>query len=499
MAEAKAAKLSEPNREVFRPADHAAAAAAARRGELRRVYKGVYTSNLTAPLQQVVRRNWIDVAGAIFPGGVLIGRSAVLARPTDDGHVFIDAGQKQANTRNVEIHGLKLHGRPGSGRIAGDMPLMNMFISGQSRAALENCDRSRARNGPSRTLKPDEMESWLAGIADRLGADELNRLRDGAREIAESRGAPWSEWFEVLDGKIGALQGTRDDRLLTPSGIARGRGLPFDTNAVDRCDLLQSALLAQPIPAYAEIDDTNEICAFYEAYFSNFIEGTEFVVDEAERIVFEGLVPQDRPDDAHDILATFQAIVDPTRRARVPESADELLAYAKDLNRSVLSARLDKRPGEFKTVPNRAGNTRFVEPELVEGTLVNAWRFIQAVPPGAARATMTMFVISEVHPFSDGNGRTARLMANAELSAAAQSRFLVPLSYREDYLGALRALSRSDNPDPMVRMVERILRWVPMIDWSDGSAARAQLESARALISPDDYERGSAVLRDPVA
>ena len=343
------------------------------------------------------------------------------------------------------------------------------------------------------------MESWLAGIADRLGADELNRLRDGAREIAESRGAPWSEWFEVLDGKIGALQGTRDDRLLTPSGIARGRGLPFDTNAVDRCDLLQSALLAQPIPAYAEIDDTNEICAFYEAYFSNFIEGTEFVVDEAERIVFEGLVPQDRPDDAHDILATFQAIVDPTRRARVPESADELLAYAKDLNRSVLSARLDKRPGEFKTVPNRAGNTRFVEPELVEGTLVNAWRFIQAVPPGAARATMTMFVISEVHPFSDGNGRTARLMANAELSAAAQSRFLVPLSYREDYLGALRALSRSDNPDPMVRMVERILRWVPMIDWSDGSAARAQLESARALISPDDYERGSAVLRDPVA
>lgn len=497
MTEPKAGKLSALDREVFRPTDHPAAAALARRGALRRIYKGVYTSNLTAPLDQVVRRNWIDVAGAIFPGGVLIGRSAVLARPTDDGHVFIDAGPTQANARNVEVHGLKLHGVPGPGRIAGDMPLTDVFIAGQSRAALENCARSRARNGPSRTLKPDELEAWLAGIADRLGTDGLNRLRDGASEISKSRGAPWSEWFEVLNAKIGALLGTRDDRLLTPSGIARGRGLPFDTHAIDRCDLLQSALLAQPIPTYAEIDDTNEICAFYEAYFSNFIEGTEFVVDEAERIVFEGLVPQDRPDDAHDILATFQAIIDPTRRARVPESADELLAYAKDLNRTVLSARPDKRPGEFKTIANRAGNTRFVEPELVQGTLVKAWRFIQTVPPGAGRATMTMFVISEVHPFSDGNGRTARLMANAELSAAAQARFLVPLSYRDDYLGALRALSRSDNADPMVRMVERILCWVPMIDWSDRSVARAQLESTRALISSDDYERGLAVLRDP--
>lgn len=30
---------------------------------------------------------------------------------------------------------------------------------------------------------------------------------------------------------------------------------------------------------------------------------------------------------------------------------------------------------------------------------------------------MTMFVISEVHPFKDGNGRTARLAMNCVLSA----------------------------------------------------------------------------------
>ena len=35
---------------------------------------------------------------------------------------------------------------------------------------------------------------------------------------------------------------------------------------------------------------------------------------------------------------------------------------------------------------------------------------------------MIMFVVAEVHPFSDGNGRTARLAMNCMLSARALSR-----------------------------------------------------------------------------
>jgi len=33
-----------------------------------------------------------------------------------------------------------------------------------------------------------------------------------------------------------------------------------------------------------------------------------------------------------------------------------------------------------------------------------------------ARALLAMFIVSEVHPFIDGNGRLARLVMNAELS-----------------------------------------------------------------------------------
>jgi Fic/DOC family protein len=43
------------------------------------------------------------------------------------------------------------------------------------------------------------------------------------------------------------------------------------------------------------------------------------------------------------------------------------------------------------------------------------------------RAVYTMFHISEVHPFDDGNGRVARVMMNAELVAGRQARAWVIL------------------------------------------------------------------------
>jgi hypothetical protein len=43
--------------------------------------------------------------------------------------------------------------------------------------------------------------------------------------------------------------------------------------------------------------------SFIEAYFSNYIEGTRFVVEEAKRIVFDGVMPAQRPQDGHDVLA----------------------------------------------------------------------------------------------------------------------------------------------------------------------------------------------------
>ncbi|MFY9469079.1 MAG: Fic family protein [Solirubrobacterales bacterium] len=497
MARAKSFQNRWFDEEVFRPEDHQNAARAARRGELRRISKGVYTANTAEPIERVVRRNWLEVAGLWFPGAVISGRSAVLARPTDDGVLFIDAGPGYSTNRTVDVHGLRLSAIRGPGPLPGDMPLKRMYISGQARIALENCRPSRRRGTGTRTLSREELEDWLDRIAARQGSDELDRIRNQARSLARRVGGDWLRWFETLDGLIGALRDTSEVALQTPAGIARGRGRAFDVARLEQFDRLRTELLAYRPLDSPEVDDPNQIFAFFEAYFSNFIEGTEFTVGEAERIVFDGRIPGDRPADAHDVLSTFKLAVDPAWRIATPSSADELIALARRINARVLHERPEKRLGEFKEVANRAGATTFVAPELVAGTLHQGWRFYESLPEGFARAVFVKYLIAEVHPFADGNGRTARLMLNAELSAGGQARFIVPHAYREDYLGAMRAMSIRSDPSAMIRMIERILGWVTRFDWRDLPSVRGSLERTNALLEKNEYDAGDLRLLDP--
>jgi Fic family protein len=108
-----------------------------------------------------------------------------------------------------------------------------------------------------------------------------------------------------------------------------------------------------------------------------------------------------------------------------------------------------------------------------------------------------MFAVTEVHPFADGNGRVARVLLNAELSAAGQCRVVIPLSYRKDYLGALRAMSRQSNPTPLLRMVDRAQRWASLVDWATMEVALADLAATNALVHPDEAEERDLILRDP--
>ncbi len=78
---------------------------------------------------------------------------------------------------------------------------------------------------------------------------------------------------------------------------------------------------------------------------------------------------------------------------------------------------------------------------------------------------MTMFVVTEVHPFIDGNGRTARLAMNCMLSAANLSRIVIPTVYREDYLLPLKALSHNEVAEPLLAALGRAQRWSAAFDY----------------------------------
>lgn len=479
--------------EIFRPTDVQWASRATARGELRRLARGLYTSNLDEPPEQLVRRRWIDVAALYYPGAVVVDRSAAAAAPASDGSLFLDVGQSLSNPRPVSLPGLTLRARSGVGPVEGDAEFADLWMSGPARILLENLRPSRARVSVRRTLTPSEIEERLDRLARAKGDAALNEVRDKARAVAPSLKA--EKQFGQLDALVGALLGTQDAPLATSSAQARSRGLGYDTDRLALFESLRAELAATLFEDRPASSDPKRLLAFFEAYFSNWIEGTEFEVEEAERIVFTGEVPRSRPADAHDIQGTFEAIVE---RRLPPSGFGDLDSYLRLLNAQVMGGRPEKHPGEYKELANRAGSMLFVHPDLVRGTLSEGLAVRNTLEPGMARAIFSMFLVAEIHPFADGNGRVARLLMNAELTAAGLARIMVPLSYRDNYLQALRAMSRNANPRPLVRMLDRAQRWVSLVDWSDRGRVLEQLRRSNALVTPDQANDENLRLMDPL-
>lgn len=456
-------------------------------GRMRRIGRGIYTPNLDDAPDIIVQRNRHDLLNALYPETVVSHRSAIEIGAAVQSHIWLTA--PVAKERSVKYPGLTVHILPGTGPVRGDIRFRSLHLAGPARYFLENLTPSRGAQESRKTLARAELERRLAEIMVSRGEGQLNRLRDEAKAIAAELGL--EKEAAQLDSIIGALLGTRPDAAASDrANIARAQAKPFDLSRVRLLERLALDLREVQTPDFRPVPDVRgnvevlHTFAFMEAYFSNFIEGTEFEVDEAKRVVFENLRIPRRQDDTHDILNTYRLVVDTYEMSRLPKSAEEFLELLKARHLAILEHRKDKNPGVWKDVRNRAGNTVFVEPDLVVGTLVQAFEIYKALPHALARAIFMQIAVSEVHPFNDGNGRLSRVMMNAELTHAHESRIIIPTVYRDDYITALKAFSQNRETDPVIRMLERAQAFAASMDYTGYEAAKESLTRADAFKDP---------------
>jgi hypothetical protein len=148
---------------------------------IRKIAPRLYTSNFTDKPASIIKRNWFQILAGLYPETLLSHRSALEARPTTTGHIFL------THTYNdkVKLPGLTIHFLKGPGRTDGDNPLFdNLFMSQEARAFLENMQTARKTKGESKTLTTAEIEERLEAIARVRGEAALNTLRDTAKKIA---------------------------------------------------------------------------------------------------------------------------------------------------------------------------------------------------------------------------------------------------------------------------------------------------------------------------
>jgi len=457
----------------------------AKNGDLIKIAPKIYTSNPHKSAEVLIRENWRKIVAHLYPGAVVSYRTAFMGGQPVDDTVFITTHI----TKNMLLPGMTIRLLKGKSATEYDMPLPEegLYMSSEARYLLENLQPARSQKTISKSIGSEKIERYIEKIIRNRGEDSINKIREQAKEICKE--LELVAEYKLLDKVIGALLSTKNEyHLQSDVGKSRAAGMPYDPNRLDLFETLFTHLRDSYIEktSWTATEESWRNAAFYDAYFSNYIEGTDFLIDEAKSIVFDGQLIKGRISDSHDVLGTYRVLNDHTEMFKCPNSADEFIASLKHRHHVIMGFRHEINPGEFKGINNRAGNTEFVYPELVEGTLKKGFNYYQQLDDGFQKAAFMMFMVAEVHPFIDGNGRLSRAFMNAEMLSNKQSRIIVPTVYRDDYLLTLRRLTREGDAEPYIRMLSRISQFTAGIDFSNLAKSEEQLEACNAFTSPNE-------------
>lgn len=454
-----------------------------KKGKARKIAPRLYSTNLTDAPEVIVRRHIWLIVGALAPDAIIGWRTALYSSPSEDGSIFVTGPYK----REITLPGMRIVMVKGAGTLEGDSPFIGgLHMSSEARCLLENLMPTRMKGKSTRSVGQKAVEEKLVKILQIRGENGLNTIRDRARKIAPHLEA--TKEYKRLDNLIGSLLRTKPASVETSVAKAFASGEPYDPLCLERFEELRQALATEVLPLRSRPNMPpafyNE--AFFDAYFSNYIEGTEFPVNDAIGIVFNGWIPENRPEDAHDILGTYQVVGNLKDAFEVPENFDSFLVLLRKRHATILAGRPDKRPGEFKERINQAGSSVFVAPELVAGTLKQGYEMYRSLTSPIGRALFMMFFVSEIHPFNDGNGRLSRAMMNSELLAGGLCRIIIPSVFRNEYVSSLKRIKNHSDPSSYLRVMLYAQELVNCIDFTDLEHAKSILTACNAFADPAD-------------
>jgi hypothetical protein len=467
-------------------------------GILRKLATKLYTDDLRTEPAEIMRRHRLEIAAHFYPSAVISHRSALEGTLSPSGKLHISLPQKVAPVRKLPGLEIRIWEGPEAQvnevRIAEQEDGNCLYMANQIRAVLENFQIARAPvNDEPKTLPRESLERWFdrqLRILGTGGESWLDDLLESARTLSQKFG--WKREFEALEEFTRALKGKPSAYTLNSElSRARALGKPYDPERIQLFNELKVALASESFnelaaPPVAELENR----AFWEAYFSNYIEGTEFSVEEAQEIVNETdtakALTRQRPEDVHDILETYRLIVDHKISGKVAPNAQKYIELIKIRHARMMASRANVSPGEFKERNNEVGSRVFVRPELVSETIIRGWQSGRDLTSATARAFFMLFVTSEVHPFTDGNGRISRLGMNAILEDAGLTRLILPTSFRNDYLTVLEALTSNGSAKPYCQFAHKLIDLNSRMPFATLEESYTHFKKTRALDEPNN-------------
>jgi Fic family protein len=193
-------------------------------------------------------------------------------------------------------------------------------------------------------------------------------------------------------------------------------------------------------------------------YSSNAIEGNTLTLRETAEVIEHGITVGGKSlrehleaVDHHEALLWMRAL------AAEPEPVGETVVC--ELHRRIVARSQPEIAGIYSRHPRRVAGTSvvFPNPLKIPDLMQDFGNWLRQAAPLPDVAFDAHFRLTAIHPFADGNGRTARLLMNLLLLRAGYPPVAVRPEDRAAYLDALERASLTDDLRPFQTLMHERL------------------------------------------
>jgi Fic family protein len=193
-------------------------------------------------------------------------------------------------------------------------------------------------------------------------------------------------------------------------------------------------------------------------YNSNAIEGNTLTLGETKAILLDGITIGGKPLREHLEAVNHRSAMRLMQQLSVQQTPileTEILG----LHRHILTGIQDGDAGRYRNTRVRVvGSSRiFPNPLKVPELMQQFVSSVDSHQHPVLQASRVHFGLVHIHPFADGNGRTARLLMNLLLLRHGYPPALVPLEVRARYYDALETANTGDL-DPFDGLIAELVR-----------------------------------------
>ncbi|RYG16533.1 Fic family protein [bacterium] len=192
-------------------------------------------------------------------------------------------------------------------------------------------------------------------------------------------------------------------------------------------------------------------------YESNSIEGNTLTLRETEVVLSKGVTVSGKPLKDH--LEAVNLAKAWERMKELARPGSQLTERGLlDLHRIFMTSVGDSFAGSYRSSTARIAGSNLVPPNPVKAPdlMERLFADLTEIAAPIERAAKLHHGIAAIHPFSDGNGRAARLAMNFVLLAAGYPPVSISPQLRTDYYAALEAADSGDFPTWQTFLTHRL-------------------------------------------